>query len=224
MGRLASCLARGSVSHFTSALRQDTSFVLDHPGAFSSSQYQPPTAASAVARPWGARNPARTRVWESRLAALSSLLPGRGRPTLEASVGRCLPRLHPGVANPESSPSCVRARSVTQAESLQFPEERGWGRGCCPQAPAPGQWTHTGLEGSRLPFFCLLSFPSQPAGGNVWAHSSQNFWMGTTALAQPPCTELCPLFYFCRALCICCPPPRAQGRLGPALHKCWLNE
>lgn len=27
VGRLASCLARGSVSHFTSALRQDTSFV-----------------------------------------------------------------------------------------------------------------------------------------------------------------------------------------------------
>ena len=54
---------------------------------------------------------------------------------------------------------------------------------------------HTGLEGSRSPFFCLLSFPSQPAGGNLWAHSSQNFWMGTTALAQLPCTELRPLSY-----------------------------
>lgn len=74
-----------------------------------------------------------------------------------------------------------------------------------------------------LPSF--LPFPSfQPAGGNLWAHSSQNFWMSTTALAQLPRTELCPFFYFCPALRICCPPPRAQGRLGPALPKCWLNE
>ena len=87
MGRLASCLTRGSVSHFTSALRQDTSFVLDHPGVFSSSQHQLPTAARAVVRPRGARNPARIPVGESRLAGLSSLLLGRGHPALEASVG-----------------------------------------------------------------------------------------------------------------------------------------
>ena len=86
MGRLASCLTRGSVSLYTTALSQDTSFVLDHPGAFSSSQHQQPTAASAVARPWGAWNPACTPVWESRLAALSTLLPGRSHPALEAPV------------------------------------------------------------------------------------------------------------------------------------------
>lgn len=100
------------------------------------------------------------------------------------SVGCCLPRLHPGVENPESSPSYLCVRSVTQAESRRFPEEWGWGWGCCPQAPAPGQWMHTGLEGSRLPFFCLLSFPSPVS--NRLVVTSGHIQVRTSGWAQRP--------------------------------------
>lgn len=94
-------------------------------------------------------------------------------------------------------------------------------------APAPGEDAHRFLEGFEATFLLpsFLPFPSfQPAGGNLWAHSSQNFWMLITLPLPSSRTELRPFFYFCPALHICCPPPRAQGCLGPALPKCWLNE
>lgn len=91
--RLASCLTRGSVPRFTSALRRDTSCVLDHPGS------APVLAPTTNGGQCGDQALESLGTWpsspcrEPRPHALPSLLPDAAAPPWKPlSVGFFLPR------------------------------------------------------------------------------------------------------------------------------------
>lgn len=196
----ASCLPRGSVPHFTSALRRDTSCVPDHPRMIPSSERRPLMVTGAGGQALGSLG---TRPLSlCREPRPQALPPGRGCPALPwkpLSADCLLPRLtsvREELRGGESLSSDLPLPCVGTAplgKSLHSPEQQGTTTHRPPAlscAPALGRRAHACL-GSVLPFFRFVPLPPQASNQlavhrilvDLHACSNKNIWTASTPLS-----------------------------------------